>query len=65
MLDEQHGQGGSYVMDPKPLPPFPSAGGTYVLNGKGTEWIVEQQTAEPSAVVNPEPLNPETDGTDS
>ncbi len=52
-------------MDPKPLPPIPSAGGTYVLNDKGTKWIVEQQTAEPSAVVNPEPLNPETDGTNS
>jgi len=50
-----------YVSTPKPLPPFPSAGGTYVLNDKGTEWLLEQQTAAPS----PEILNPQTDGTDA
>jgi hypothetical protein len=32
-----------------------------VLNDKGTEWLLEQQTAAPS----PEILNPQTDGTDA
>jgi len=41
----------------KKLPPLPSAGGTYVLNDKGTEWTLHQQTSDP--------LIPATDGTDT
>ena len=52
-------------MAAKPLPPIPSAGGTYVLNSKGTEWVLEQQTAPPQAAPIPDPLSDQTDGIDA
>lgn len=45
------------------LPPLPSAGGTYVLDAKSNEWVLQQQTAEATAkAITEEPLTPQTDG---